>query len=329
MFARSRFARAAFLAVLSVPAVVFTGSVFGAEPEAATGGPKPVGQEGIKVIVQDAPRELAMRSLPTYRIQPPDIIAIDMPKMVPLPPYRAAAYDVLEVHVANALKDQPIDNYFMVEAEGIVSLGPAYGTVRVLGMTLDEAKKAIAQKLSQVVRKPEVSVKLARVSGCQPLSAQYLVAQDGTINLHQYGLVHVAGMTVAEAQLALQKHLAKFLTSPELSVDVAAYNSKVYYVVTEGAGAGDGDSVNRFAVTGNETVLDAISQLNGLSQLSKKKIWLVRPSASDAKQGTVLPVDWVGITRRGATGTNYQIFPGDRIFIAGEERPEPPAVREK
>ena len=32
------------------------------------------------------PRELRKVSLPTYRIEPPDIVAIDMPKMVPLPP---------------------------------------------------------------------------------------------------------------------------------------------------------------------------------------------------------------------------------------------------
>ena len=43
-----------------------------------------------------------------------------------------------------------------------------------------------------------------------------------------------------------------------------AYNSKVYYVITEGAGAGD--LVARLPITGNETVLDAISQINGLSR---------------------------------------------------------------
>ena len=222
------------------------------------------------------PRELRKVSLPTYRIEPPDIVAIDMPKMVPLPPYPAEVYDVLEIRVSNALMDQPIDNYFMVEAEGVVNLGPAYGTVRVVGMTLDEAKKSIEEKLSQMLREPEVSVKLGRVSGSQPLTAQYLVAPDGTINLRQYGLVHVAGLTVTEAKLAIQKHLAHYLDSPELSVDVVAYNSKVYYIITQGAGIGD--NVRRFPVTGNETVLDAISQVNGLSQLSSTHIWIARPA---------------------------------------------------
>ena len=58
-------------------------------------------------------------------------------------------------------------------------------------------------------------MKLARVSGSQPVTAQYLVGPDGTINLRQYGLVHVAGLTVADARLAIQKHLAEFVKSPD------------------------------------------------------------------------------------------------------------------
>ena len=45
-------------------------------------------------------------------------------------------------------------------------------------------------------------MQLARVSGAQPVTGQYLVGPDGTINLRQYGVVHVAGKTVTEARLA-------------------------------------------------------------------------------------------------------------------------------
>jgi hypothetical protein len=122
------------------------------------------------------------------------------------------------------------------------------------------------------------------------------------------------GMTVAEARQAIEKQLARYLKSPEVSVDVRAYNSKVYYVITQGAGLGD--SVRRLPITGKETVLDAISQINGLSQVSSKNIWIVRPS--DSEKARILPVDWDGISARGATATNYQIFPGDRVYI-GED----------
>ena len=63
-------------------------------------------------------------------------------------------------------------------------------------------------------------------------------------------------------------------------------------------------------------MLDALATINGLSQVSSKKTWLARPSASNAEKGTTLPIDYAGITQREATATNYQIMPGDRIFIA-------------
>ena len=56
--------------------------------------------------------------------------------------------------MTNALADQPIDNYYMIEAEGTINLGPAYGTVRVVGMTIDEIKQAIDRKLHEIAPQP-------------------------------------------------------------------------------------------------------------------------------------------------------------------------------
>ena len=113
---------------------------------------------------------------------------------------------------------------------------------------------------------------------------------------------------------AIEQQLAKFFVSPEISVDVKGYNSQVYYVIIDGAGMGD--NVRRMPITGNDTVLDAIGAVGGLSQLSSKKIWIARPSPANAEKGQVLPVDYEAITQRGAAATNYQIMPGDRVFIA-------------
>ena len=127
-----------------------------------------------------------------------------------------------------------------------------------------------------MLTKPDVSVQLARTAGTQPITGQYLVAPDGTINLRQYGLLYVAGKTVTEIRNDLRKHLSQYFDSPEVSVDVIAYNSKVFYVITEGAGLGD--NVRRVPITGNETVLDALSAVNGLSQVSSTQIWVARPA---------------------------------------------------
>ena len=267
--------------------------------------------------LMEPPREKAKVSLPAYRIEPPDLLQVEVLKMVPLPPYHFETYDVLQVQVVGTLLDQPIDGYYLIEAEGTVNLGAAYGTVRVAGMTIDEAKQAITKHLQDVLARPEVSVQLARTSGTQPITGVYLVGPDGTINLRQYGAVHVAGKTIVEARVAVQKHLEQFFDSPEVAIDMAGYNSKVYYIITEGANLGD--NIVRVPVTGNETVLDAISQVGGLSQLSSKKIWVARPGPANMACEQILPVDWVSITKGGTTATNYQVLPGDRVFISEDD----------
>jgi polysaccharide export outer membrane protein len=76
--------------------------------------------------------------------------------------------------------------------------------------------------------------------------------------------------------------------------------------------------VTRFPITGNETVLDAIANVSGTQSVSSKRIWIARPTpGADGVQ--VLPVDWKGVSVAGATATNYQLMPGDRVII-GEDR---------
>ena len=123
-------------------------------------------------------------------------------------------------------------------------------------------------------------------------------------------------MTIAEAKSVIEQHLAQYLESPEISLNVFAYNSKVYYIVTQGAGMGDG--VYRLPVTGNETVLDAISQINGLEQVSSKRIWIARPTQQPGRV-QILPVQWEAITAQASTDSNYQVLPGDRVFVAEDK----------
>lgn len=262
----------------------------------------------------EPPREKNMTSLPAYRIEPPDILMVEMLKMVPLPPYRIDIFDVLQIRVLGTLLDQPIDGFFLVEGEGIVTLGPAYGRVRVAGMTVEQAGEAIAVKLREVLSKPEVSVQLARTAGTAPVTGEYMVGPDGTINLRQYGTLHVAGKTVTEIRLEMQELLSQYFDSPEVSVDVRQFNSKVFYVITEGAGLGD--NVRRIPVTGNDTVLDALSAVDGLSQVSSADIWVARPAPGGFGCEQIMPVDYDAIARGGSSATNYQLMPGDRVFIA-------------
>jgi polysaccharide biosynthesis/export protein len=260
------------------------------------------------------PRELDKVSLPAYVIEPPDILMINAVKIVPKPPHKIEPFDGLLIRVLGALPDYPIADAFAVDPEGTVDLGPSYGRVKVVGLTIDEAQSAIQQHLSQILQAPQVSVSLAFSSGAQQIVGEHLVGPDGRVNLGTYGSVYVTGMTIDEARATIEQQLSNFLEDPQVVVDIFAYNSKKYYVITQGAGFGD--NVATAPITGNETVLDAVATIGGLSQLSSKKIWVARPAPNGVGCEQILPVNWDDITQGASTATNYQLLPGDRLFIA-------------
>jgi polysaccharide biosynthesis/export protein len=265
----------------------------------------------------EPPRELSKVSLPTYRLEAPDTIRIDILQLVPRSPYRAATYDVLSINVRGTIPGRPINDYFLVNGEGQVDLGPGYGTVRVAGMTTEQATDAVTKHLRGMLRQPDVVVQLARSAGTQQVGGNYVVQPDGMVGLRGYGAVYVAGKTVTEARMAIQRHLTQYFDSPRVTVDVTGYNSKSYYVVV--AGVGLGEHIERLPITGNETVLDALSQLGGLQPVSSRTMWVSRPTPGKMGCEQVLPVNFVAITQGGMTDTNYQMLPGDRLYIVDDK----------
>jgi polysaccharide export outer membrane protein len=285
--------------------------------------PRVVGPQTPPHYGELVPTEKDKTTLPSYVVEPPDILFIEAVRVVPKPPYHIQATDVLSIQVAGGFPEQgpgggPAGDQYLVDAAGRVDLGPLYGgKIKVGGLTEDQAAETIQKALSEILKAPQVSVQLVQSAALQPISGEHLVAPDGRVNLGTYGLVYVAGMTLEKAKRAIDDHLANYLDHPDVSVSVFAYNSKVYYVITEGAGLGD--QAARFPITGNETVLDALTQINGISRVSSKRIWIARPMPGGAGCDAILPVNWKEITAGGATATNYQILPGDRIFIAEDK----------
>jgi len=268
---------------------------------------------------EGVPTEKDKSTMAPYTVEAPDILFIEALRTVPKPPYHVQSTDVLSIDIPDLAEEEsgsgrPRDNRYLVDPAGRIDLGPQYGKVNIRGMTEEEAADAIRAALSKEFNQPLVSVQLLQSAGQQPITGEHLVSPDGTVNLGTYGLAYVAGLTIPQAKAAVEEQLAKFLDEPKVAISVFAYNSKVYYVITEGAGTGD--LLARFPVTGNETVLDAISQIGGLSRLSSKRVWVARPAPGGVGCDEILPVDWREITKGAATATNYQILPGDRVFIS-------------
>jgi len=301
-----------------------------------------------RLAMSPVPRELEKVSLPIYRVEPPDILLIESVNNIRPEGATLRPGETLEVLLGNPelltppdpeanpieaqyqteleVRFKHVNGPYLIQPDGTINLGPIYGSVRVAGLTPEQAEEAIAQHLRSYttdeagnpvgLKDPLVAVSLPDIGGLQQVAGEHLVRPDGTIALGIYGAVYVAGMTLEEVKYAVEAHLSAYLQSPEVSVDVLSYNSKKIYVVTDGGGYGE--RVVQLPVTGNETVLDAISQVQGLSDVSSKKIWIARPAPSGAECAQVLDVHWEEITREGITTTNYQLLPGDRIFIEAD-----------
>jgi polysaccharide biosynthesis/export protein len=154
-----------------------------------------------------------------------------------------------------------------------------------------------------------------------PIDGQHVVQMDGTIDLGIYGSVQVAGLTTDQARERVRAFLLQLTNRKpdqlQVRVSVLAFNSKQYYVITDGAGYGE--QIAPFPITGSETVLDAIARIGGLPQVaSKRDIWVARRSPNGGPE-QILPVCWEDITKRGITRTNYQVLPGDRIYVNSQK----------
>jgi polysaccharide export outer membrane protein len=210
---------------------------------------------------------------------------------------------------------------------GQMAHGPGYpAPVPPPDVPREFRKRALS---AYIIEPPDILVVQATAAitkGTQPIAGPHLVRPDGTIGLGVYGNAFVAGKTIEEARDAVARLLQVQVFKDEkktpytveeikreLQLDVAAYNSKFFYVITDGGGYGA--QIFRLPITGNETVLDALAQVQGLPPVaSKKRIWIALATPGH-DHPMVLPVDWKGVALNGLAATNYQVFPGDRIYV--------------
>lgn len=287
-------------------------------PGRNAGGPIPL-------IPAEIPRELSKTTLPDYIIEPPDVLSIEAISLLPKEPYRLRALDVVSIVASGAPEVAAMSGQYNIQPNGTIQL-PFGETVieefdrspmRVVGRSVDEVQQAIAAILNKYYNAAQVSVSIAELAAQQQIIGEHLVAPDGKVNLGTYGRVRLVGMTIEEARAAVEAHLSAYLEDPQIALDVLGYNSKVYYVVTQGAGLGD--RVIILPAKGNETVLDAIGQVQGLDSNSSTRMWVARPGKNNCDGDQLLPVDWLAVTQRGDASTNYQLLPGDRLFVSEDK----------
>ena len=224
------------------------------------------------------PNELSPVTLPEYVIEPPDVLQIE-----------AVMRKVDVQGRADRDKDKDKDK--------------------------PEAKKPDAVKYSNETEALPI----------HPIAQQFQVQPDGFVHLGAYGSIPISGLTVNQARLAIRAALSKQIEMEAggkiedaliVVVSVVQYNSKTYTVITDGGN--NGERVTKLPITGKEFVTDAIANIGGLPvEASKRNIWVARRTP-ELNEQQILPVDWVGISQWGVAATNYQIFPGDRVYVKAQ-----------
>ena len=142
--------------------------------------------------------------------------------------------------------------------------------------------------------------------------ADQTILADGTIDLGRFGRMIVVGKTIeqVEADIAVILRRQQPGANADVNVRLVSPQSAVYYVL------GEVGSPGSFPLIGRETVLDAIVAAGGLGdRASPCNIILSRPTEPNGCR-IVLPVCYRQIVQMGDTTTNYQIMPGDRVYVA-------------
>jgi len=264
------------------------------------------------------PSELHRSALPQYVIEPPDVLQVELIRAIPNDPVRIEHRDKLTINVIGTLLGQDIQGTFPVDSAGEVSLGPAYGRLKVSGLTRPEAEEAVHKFLRRVLRDPDIELQIDESRVGAGVTGQHRVGPDGFINLGIYGNVSVTGLTLRAAKKAIEKKLAQHFRDPIVSVDIHAYHSKNYYVIVQGFDSLDG--ITRVPITGNETVLDALAQVAGLPLRTNAKTWIARPVPGGKSEDVKLPIFVDKIMSGANPSLNYQVFPNDRVFVVVEKK---------
>lgn len=131
-----------------------------------------------------------------------------------------------------------------------------------------------------------------------------LITSDGTVELPLIGSMHLGGLTLAQAQVALTNAYATYVTNPKISVQLQSAQSLRYYLLGEFASPGIKYPVHPL------TLLEALA-LGGTVNLPTADLY----EAYVAQGNVKLPVDLYSLLVNGDLTQNIPLASGDAIVI--------------
>lgn len=139
------------------------------------------------------------------------------------------------------------------------------------------------------------------------LTTKATVTDDGRIAMPLIGKVEVSGLTPTELEQRLKTLLAKYINQPDVSVTVLEAGSKPISVI--GAVTRPG----RIGITGNITLIQAITQAGGLANGYGRTLYVLRTAANGLTEQISVDIDDLMVN--GNPDLNLPLRPNDVINV--------------
>ena len=210
----------------------------------------------------------------------------------------------------------------VVKPDGTISLGE-FGNYQANGKTVEQMQLEIQAQIDEQLRR-EQEIEFAKLEARQATEDLETEAKIVELDLDaddddsdsdedesevEESVASREEARRKRARREFERRLDEQLKQNRVSVRMTNWDSKKIYVL------GDVNSPGSFLYIGNETVLDAIIESGGLgNQANRHNIIVSRPSRCGSCR-TVMKVCYDQIVQLGDASTNYQLLPGDRVFV--------------
>ena len=242
------------------------------------------------------PKELLKQPLPTYMVEIGDTVLIEAVKF-------------------DASIRLPGDQ--VIKPDGHISLGE-FGEYMAHGKTIEQIGLEVQQLIDDQIRRDlEVAYQIERrqrendeVLADRRNAASVDLEEDDDDDLtDDDNELSLKSIEDEESRIALERRILESILSNEISVRLVTWDSKKIYVL------GEVNSPGSFDYNGTHTVLDALIEAGGLtSGANEHKILVARPTTCNSCR-IVMTVCYDQIVQLGDTTSNYQLMPGDRVFV--------------
>ncbi len=148
------------------------------------------------------------------------------------------------------------------------------------------------------------------------LGGKYTVEADGTFSFPYLGRVKAAGMSLRAFENDLKKKLAdgQIFRNPQVTVAVEQYRSKRVFV------NGEVRSPGPVTLTGDMTLIEAISRAGSTLQSASGEVSVVRPPAGALRaQAAEIFRASIRDLESGTLKKNIELRDGDQIFVSRAE----------